>query len=139
MIPVKIHEGKLVNESGKLIEPNKNGLVEIEIEGKVKRFVPEKLINYLERKGQVYKKPILRRNKAGKVRFKKTYKPREKNGKVGHHRRKKIVVTDEEGNEMEFESITQAAAKLPISACKMFPVLQGKRETLKGYKIKYAV
>ena len=139
MIPVTVQGGELFNEYGEPVKPNENGFVEIEVEGKVKKFVAKKLVNYLEREGQVYKKPILRRNKAGKVRFKKTYKPREKNGKVGHHRRKKVVVTDKEGNEMEFESITQAAAKLPISACKMFPVLQGKRETLKGYKIKYAI
>ena len=138
MIPVKLHEGKLFNKAGKIIEPNENGLVEIEIEGKMKRFVPEKLIDYLERNGQVYKKPGLRVNKEGKVRFKKTYNYHVKNGKVGHHRRRKVIVTDKEGKVFEFESITKAAKELKISACKMFPVLTGKRETLKGYKIKYA-
>ena len=139
MIPVKLHEGKLVDKSGKLIEPNENGLVEIEIEGKIKRFVPEKLIDYLERNGQVYKEPVFRRNKGGKTKVKKTYNYRVKNGKVGHHRRRKVIVTNKEGKVFEFESITKAAKELKISACKMFPVLTGKRETLKGYKIKYAV
>lgn len=139
MIPVKLHEGKLVNEYGELIEPNENGLVEIEIEGKIKRFVPEKLADYLERNGQVYKEPILRRNKNGKIKVKKKYNYHVKNGKVGHHRRRKVVVTDKEGKVFEFESITKASTELKISACKMFPVLAGKRETLKGYKIKYAV
>ena len=139
MIPIKLHEGKLVNEYGEPIKPNENGLVEIEIEGKMKRFVPEKLIDYLARKGRVYKEPILRRNKDGKTKVKKTYNYRVKNGKVGHHRRRKVIVTNKEGKVFEFESITKAAKELKISACKMFPVLTGKRETLKGYKIKYAV
>ena len=139
MIPVKLHEGKLVDKSGKLIEPNENGLVEIEIEGKIKRFVHEKLVDYLEREGQVYKKPILRRNKDGKVRFKKKYKTYIKNGKVGHHRRRRVIITDKEGNEQEYESITKAATELKICNSKMFRVLSGEKETLKGYKIKYAV
>lgn len=139
MIPVKLHEGKLVDKAGKIIEPNENGLVEIEVEGKMKRFVPEKLVDYLERNGQVYKEPIFRRNKDGKIKVKKKYNYRVKNGKVGHHRRKKVVITDKEGKVFEFESITKASTELKISACRMFPVLTGKRETLKGYKIKYAV
>ena len=139
MIPVKLHEGKLVDKSGGLIEPNENGLVEIEIDGKVKRFVPEKLIDYLERNGQVYKKPVLRRNKAGKIKTKKVPKQRIKKGTVGHNRRKKVIVIDFEGNKHEFESITKAANDLKICRSKIFSVLNGKLRTLKGYKIKYAV
>ncbi len=137
MIPVKLHEGKLVNKSGKLIEPNENGLVEIEIEGKIKRFVPEKLIDYLERKGQVYKKPILKRNKTVKKKSKVLPKPKPKKGNRGHNRRKRIVVS-KDGITEEFKSITEASIVLKICRSKIFSVLNGKLKTLKGYKIKYA-
>ena len=138
MIPVTVQDGELFNEYGEPVKPNENGFVEIEVEGKVKKFVAKKLANYLEREGQVYKKPILRRNKDGKVRFKKKYKTYIKNGKVGHHRRRRVIITDKEGNEQEYESITKAATELKICNSKMFRVLSGEKETLKGYKIKYA-
>ena len=124
MIPVKLHEGKLVDKAGKIIEPNENGLVEIEIEGKVKRFVPEKLVDYLERNGQIYKEPILRRNKGGKIKVKKKYNYHVKNGKVGHHRRRKVIITDKEGKVFEFESITKASSELKICRSKIFSVLK---------------
>lgn len=136
MIPVKLHEGKLVNEYGEPIEPNENGLVEIEIEGKIKRFVPEKLIDYLEREGQVYKKPILKRNKPAKKKSKVLPKVNPKKGNRGYNRRKRIVVS-KEGIEQEFKSITEAAETLKICRSKIFSVLNGKIQTLKGYKIKY--
>lgn len=138
MIPVTVQGGELLNEYGEPVKPNENGFIEIEVEGKVKKFVAKKLANYLEREGQVYKKPILRRNKDGKVRFKKKYKAYVKNGKVGHHRRRRVIITDKEGNEQEYESITKAATELKICNSKMFRVLSGEKETLKGYKIKYA-
>jgi hypothetical protein len=137
MIPVKLHEGKLVDKYGKLIEPNENGLVEIEIEGKMKRFVPEKLIDYLVRKGQVYKEPILRRNKPSKKKSKVLPKSKPKKGNRGHNRRKRIVVS-KDGIIVEFESITKASIELKICRSKIFAVLNGKIKTLKGYKIKYA-
>lgn len=138
MIPVKLHEGRLVDKSGKPIEPNENGLVEIEIEGKIKRFVPEKLIDYLERKGQVYKKPVLRRNKTRKAKVSKIHKERIKIDARGRNRCKKVVITDLQGKVVEFESIVKASNELKICKSKMFAVLSGKIESLKGYKIKYA-
>jgi hypothetical protein len=139
MIPVKLHEGKLVDKSGNLIEPNENGLVEIEIEGKVKRLVFNKLVDYLERNGQVSKKPILRRMEPDKVKIRKIPKLRAKNGKDGCHRRKKVIITDINGIEQEFESVVRVHKELKVSLCQLFYVLSGKKETLKGYKIKYAI
>lgn len=138
MIPVKLHEGKLVNEYGKLIEPNENGLVEIEIEGKVKRFVPEKLVDYLERNGQVYKKPVLRRNKLQKKKRNRITKTREKKDNVGHNRRKAIIIS-KDGIEQEFKSVSEGHLKVGLALCQMFAVLGGKKESLKGYKIKYKI
>ena len=139
MIPVTVQGGELFNEYGEPVKPNENGFIEIEVEGKVKKFVAKKLANYLEREGQVYKKPILRRNKGGKIKVKKKYNYHVKNGKVGHHRRRKVIITDKEGKVFEFESITKASSELKICRSKIFSVLNGRLKSLKGYKIKYAV
>jgi hypothetical protein len=126
MIPVKVLQGKLFDKDGKPIEPTESGIIEIEVEGKKKRFIYDKLVSYLERNGQLLIK-----------RYRKVPQYKKK-GSVGHHRRKRIVVTDSEGLEKEFESCSKAAKELNICRTNIPHVLSGRYKQISGYKIKYA-
>lgn len=136
MIPLQIHNGLLVNNSGRIVTPDAAGMIEVNVEGEIKRYVYEKLIDYIKRNGQVYKKPILSRNKPIKIASNKKVSTREKKGNVGEHRRKAIVVSKDDIEE-EFKSIKSASKKLGICYCNMFRVLNGERSQIGGYKIKY--
>lgn len=134
MIPLQIHEGQLINNYGKVIQPE-NGFVSIEIDGKKKRFVFEKLFSYLEKNNQ-YKKPVLRRNKPRKEQASRITSKEERKPKQNKHRRKAIIIS-KDGVEQEFESVYKGHLKVGLALCQMFAVLAGKKESLKGYKIKY--
>ena len=124
---LKVVDGKLYDYRMKsFLKPDEKGMVIVSIDGKDKKFVEVKLVDYLIRNGKEGKIAA----PGTKVKYKKSGKER------GWHLRKAIIVTSPDGTEQEFESCTIAAKELGVCRTNIPHVLSGKYKQLKGYKMR---
>lgn len=117
-----IQNNILTDCHGNHLLPGADGIVTINVDGKVKRFVYEKLLSFLSRNGV--------KNKVKK--------PAVVKKKRGEQRRKPVIVTTPENKELIFESSADAARSLSLCRTNIPHVLSGKYRHISGHKIRYA-
>lgn len=111
---------------GKKITPDENNIAVLLIDGKEKRFVLTKFIEWLKVKKIVPNKT--------KRKQKNYYK---KLGTLGVHRRRAIIAIDSKGIEYKFESATKAAKELKISRSNIPRALNNFSKKAGQYHFKY--
>lgn len=115
----------------KEIPADSNGIIDIEIDGKKRRFVKEVFIKAWQNNPQMPPAKKLREF------VKKSKKEPVKKNPVGDHRKKPIVVIHPDGTEQPFNSSTEAATALNLDRSNMPHVLSGRCHYIKGFKLKY--
>lgn len=119
---ISIVNNTLTDCHGNHLLPGADGIVTINVDGKNKRFVHEKLISFLLRNGI--------KNKVKK--------PAVVKKQIGEQRRKPVIVTTPENKELTFESSAAAARSLALCRTNIPHVLSGKYRHINGHKIRYA-
>lgn len=119
-------------EEIKQLVPDDKGIITVNVDGVDKRFVQEKLIQFLLKKEKRFTKPVPKR---------KSKKPKKIRGAFGSHRKRAVIATGKDGVEIRFDSSAAAANALGFdknSKNNIPHALSGKYKTVGGYKFKYA-
>lgn len=122
-----------------LIEPNENGIITVEIEGKEKRYIKSKLIDFLERnplaslfgnrKKVAVKKVVVKR-------IKKVVLPKGPDRR-GLERKKPIIAIMPDGTEVYFPSSISAVKEFKVCRSAVSKVLTGRQLSTKNIQFKF--
>ena len=119
------------------IEADENGIITIEVDGKVKRFLKEKLVRFLNcNPGTVFfNKPKKKRNPSVK-RVPKEKAPKGPDMR-GIKNRVAITATMPDGKEIDFPSSRAAIIALKVGKSSISKVLKGHQDHVQNIKFKF--
>lgn len=103
--------------------PDKDGTITVEIKGFKRKFVKEKLINYLcthKSNGEVRKAKL----------------PKKSGKPIGTHKRTPVTAILKDGTEHRYNSITEAATALGLDRSNIPHVISGKYKHVGGVRFK---
>ena len=119
------------------LEPDENGIITVEVDGKVKRFLKEKLIRFLNcNPGTVFfKKPKKKRNPPIK-RIPKEKLPKGPDMR-GIKNRVPVTAIMPDGKEINFESSRAAIRALKVGKSSISKVLKGHQAHVQNIKFRF--
>ena len=122
------------------LKPDENGIITIEVDGKIKRYIKAKHIDFLQRNpGVVFfekpKKPKIKR----KPSVKKVTKEKLPKGPDmrGIKNRRPVTATMPDGKKINFESSRAAIRALKVGKSSISKVLKGHQTHVQNIKFKF--
>ena len=119
------------------MQPDTNGIINVEVNGTMKRYLKVKLIDFLQRNpgAVLFKKPKIKR-KAPQIRVKKEKLPKGPDMR-GAHNKRPITATMPDGREIDFESSRAAVRELKVGKSAISAVLTGAQAHVQNIKFKF--
>ena len=119
------------------LQPDVNGIINVEVDGKIKRYLKVKLIDFLQRNpgAVLFKKPKIKRQPPIK-RIKKIKAPKGPDMR-GKHNKIPITATMPDGREIDFESSRAAVKELKLGKSSISNVLTGAQAHVQNIKFKF--
>ena len=119
------------------LEPDENGIITIEVDGKTKKYIKEKLIRFLNCNPGivVFKNPKKKRNPPIK-RMPKEKLPKGPDMR-GIKNRVPVTATMPDGREINFESSRAAIRALKVGKSSISKVLKGHQAHVQNIKFKF--
>lgn len=133
-----VNEGNIYDSKGNEIQPDNNGIIVFEVDNKPRRFVKNKLIDWLTRNNQLMPPP-------GKVAKEVIKVKRNRPKKYAIHKIRKVrtdftrkgisIIAKKDGKEYgPFISLTKCSKEIKVSKSQISKVLLGTGTTTTGFQ-----
>lgn len=145
-----VNEGNLYDRKGNEIVPDEKGIICVSLGEKPRRFVKEKLVNYLVQTGRAIQPPKIKVKRTikrqwvrgkydrlgkprGKYNYRKPYVRTVQPPRTGN----KIFI-EKDGVEKPFISISACAKAIGVSKSMLSKIKNGKQDNFTGYKFSFS-
>ena len=149
---VYVSDGEIFGRKGTHFVPDENGIVYLNDNERPRRFVKEKLINFLISTGQAIRPPKIKVKSTVAVKIQKPVRPYirtgVKRGKYNYTKKYvRTIQTPRTGDKVCAEingitkpyiSLTACANGIGISKARLSKIMRGKQENTTEYKFSYA-